>query len=177
MKKIIVLIALVIAPAVSFGQSMFDKLENMDDVSSFIINKDAFQLLQKFGGDMGGDNDAVEVFKLAQNLNELKVFKTNSSSIASQMETMVKTAVKKSNLTELMRFKDKGSKVKIYVKTDGNKDTVSEVLMYVNGISKMTEGHAESVIVSLTGVIDINNLSKLADKFTNDGKKRSKKSK
>lgn len=177
MKKIIVLIALVIAPAVSFGQSMFDKLENMEDVSSFIINKDAFQLLQKFGGDMGGDSDALEVFKMVQNLNELKVFKTNSTSVAAKMESMVKSAVKKSKLTELMRIKDKGSKVKIYVKTDGNKDTVSEVLMYVNGVSKMTEGHAESVIVSLTGVIDINKLSKLADKFANNGKKRSKKTK
>ena len=48
MKKILVLIALVIVPAMSFGQSMFDKLENMDVVSSFIVNKDAFQLLQKF---------------------------------------------------------------------------------------------------------------------------------
>ena len=45
--------------------------------------------------------------------------------------------------------------------------------MYVSGASELTGGHAESVIVSLTGVIDINKLSKLADKFTNDGKKKS----
>ena len=175
MKKIIVLIALVIAPAVSFGQSMFDKLENMEDVSSFIINKDAFQLLQKFNPDMGGDNEALEIFKMVQNLNELKVFKTNDLGVSKSMETMVSSAIKKSKLTELMRFKDKGSKAKIYVKTGGNSDTVSEVLMFVSGVSKITEGHAESVIVSLTGVIDINKLSKLADKFTNEGKKRSKK--
>jgi hypothetical protein len=171
MKKIIVLIALVIAPAVSFGQSTFDELENMDEVSSFFVNKEAFQLLQKFNPDMGGDNEALEVFKMIQDLKELKVFKTNDSGISKKMGVMVKTLVKKSNLTELMRFKDKGSKAKIYVKTGGNSDTVSEVLMYVSGVSKMTEGHAESVIVSLTGVIDINKLSKLADKFTNDGKK------
>ncbi len=173
MKKIIVLIALVIAPAISFGQSMFDKLENMEEVSSFIINKDAFQLLQKFNPNMGGDNEALEIFKMVQNLKELKVFKTNSSVVAKKMETMVASAIKKSKLTELMRFKDKGSKAKIYVKIDGNKDTVSEVLMFVSGASKMTEGHAESIIVSLTGVIDINKLAKLADKFTNEDKKKS----
>jgi len=173
MKKIIVLIALVIAPAVSFGQSMFDKLENMDDVSSFIINKDAFQLLQKFNPNMGGDGDAVDIFKMVQNLKELKVFKTNNSEVAKKMETMVASAVKKSNLTELMRFKENGSKAKIYVKLNGDKDTVSEVLMFVSGVSKMTEGHAESIIVSLTGVIDINKLAKLADKFTNGDKKKS----
>jgi hypothetical protein len=167
MKKIIVLIALVIAPAVSFGQSMFDKLEDMESVSSFIVNKDAFQLLQKFGG----DNEATEIFSMVENLKELKFFKTNDSKVATTMETMVKNAVKKSNLTELMRFKDKGSRAKIYVKTGGNSDTVSEVLMYVSGVSEMTDGHAESIIVSLTGVIDINKLSKLADKFTNGNKK------
>ncbi len=171
MKKIIVLIALVIVPAVSFGQSMFDKLENMEDVSSFIVNKDAFQLLQKFGGNMGGDSEAVEIFKMVQNLNELKVFKTNSVKVAKEMESMVNKSVSSSKLTELMRFKEKGSRAKIYVKTNGNKDTVSEVLMFVSGVSEMTEGNAESVVVSLTGEIDINKLSSLADKFSKEGKK------
>jgi hypothetical protein len=171
MKKILVLIALVIVPAISFGQSMFDKLENMDDVSSFIVNKDAFQLLQKFGGDLGGDNEAVEAFKLIQDLKELKVFKTNDSKVSKTMESMVNSAIKKSNLTELMRMKDKDARVRIYVKTGANKDFVSEVLMFVNGISRVSEGMAESVIVSLTGKIDINKLSKIANQFANDEKK------
>ena len=169
MKKVIVLIALVIAPAISFGQSMFDKLENMDEVSSFIVNKDAFILLQKFNPDM--DNEATEVFKMIQNLNELKVFKTEDPKVAKTMGDMVTSAVKKSKLTELMRVKDKNSRVKIYVKTGKNNDTVSEVLMYVSGVSEITEGHAESAVVSLTGVIDINKLSKLADKFSAEAKK------
>lgn len=172
MKKIIILIALVIVPALSFGQSTFDELENMDEVSSFFVNKEAFQLLQKFNPDMGGDNEALEVFKMIQELKELKVFKTNNSGISKKMGVMVNALVKKSNLTELMRFKDKGSRAKIYVKTGGNSDTVSEVLMYVSGVSEMTNGQAESVVVSLTGVIDINKLSKLADKFTNSNKKK-----
>jgi len=150
---------------------MFDKLENMEDVSSFIVNKDAFQLLQKFGGNMGGDSEAVEIFKMVQNLNELKVFKTNSVKVAKEMESMVNKSVSSSKLTELMRFKEKGSRAKIYVKTNGNKDTVSEVLMFVSGVSEMTEGNAESVVVSLTGEIDINKLSSLADKFSKEGKK------
>ena len=37
-------------------------------------------------------------------------------------ESMVNALVKKSNLTELMRFKDKGSRAKIYVKTGANSD-------------------------------------------------------
>ena len=155
----------------SFGQSMFDKLENMDVVSSFIVNKDAFQLLQKFGGDLGGDNEAVEAFKLIQDLKELKVFKTKDTKVSKTMESMVNSAIKKSNLTELMRMKDKDARVRIYVKTGANKDFVNEVLMFVNGISRVSEGMAESVIVSLTGKIYINKLSKIANQFANDGKK------
>jgi hypothetical protein len=170
MKKIILLIALVLAPVVSFGQSMFDKLENMEEVSSFIINKDAFQLLQQFNPEGGGDSEAMEVFKMIQELKELRVFKTEDAAAAKEMESMVGSAIKKSNLTELMRFKEKGSKAKIYVKTNGNKDTVSEVLMYMTGASELTDGFAESMIVSLTGVININKLSKLADTFAKKSK-------
>ena len=170
MKKIILLIALVLAPVVSFGQSMFDKLENMEVVSSFIINKDAFQLLQQFNPEGGGDSEAMEVFKMIQELKELRVFKTEDAAAAKEMESMVGSAIKKSNLTELMRFKEKGSKAKIYVKTNGNKDTVSEVLMYMTGASELTDGFAESMIVSLTGVININKLSKLADTFAKKSK-------
>ena len=60
--------------------------------------------------------------------------------------------------------------VKIYVKTGGKKNYVSEVLMFVKGISKKTDGNADSVIISLTGLIDINKLSKIADTFTKDKK-------
>ena len=75
-------------------------------------------------------------------------------------------------MIELMRVKDKGSRVNIYVKSGKNKDYVSEVLMFVNGVSKMTGGEAESVVISLTGTIDINKLSKLADKFSKEAKKK-----
>ena len=170
MKKIIVLIALVLAPVVSFGQSMFDKLENMDVVSSFIINKDAFQLLQQFNPEAGGDSEAMEVFKMIQELKELRVFKTEDPAAAKEMETMVGSAIKTSKLTELMRFKEKGSKAKIYVKTNGKKDTVSEVLMFMSGAEELTDGFAESLIVSLKGVININKLSKLADTFAKTNK-------
>lgn len=172
MKKLIAIIAFVAISATSYGQSMFDKLEDMDNVSSVVINKDAFQLLSKFNINMdGGDNEAMEIFKMVQDLKELKVFKTNSVDVANTMDKMVKSAVKKSKLTELMRVKEKGSRVYIYVKTGKNKDYVSEVLMFVKGIGKYSKGKAESIIVSLTGTIDINKLSKLADKFAKEAKK------
>ncbi len=166
MKKIIIIFAFVFTANLSFGQSMFDKLEDIDEVSSVVVNKDAFEILSKFnvGSD---DNEAMEVFNMVKELKELKVFSTESSSVSAQMEKMVKSAVSKNSLIELMRVKDKGSRVKIYVKTTKNKDFVSEVLMFVKDKGSK-KGGAESVIVSLTGTIDINKMSKLAETFSKD---------
>jgi hypothetical protein len=171
MKKILIIIALVALPIASYGQSIFDTLEDMDGVSSVIISKDAFEILSKFKSDKSDDgNEVMEFFNMIHNLNELKMFSTDNSSVASKMESMVKTSVKRSKLTELMRIKDKDSRVKIYVKAGKNKDYVSEVLMFVKEMNKHSNGKVSSVIVSLTGMIDINKLSKIADTVTNKAK-------
>ena len=91
--------------------------------------------------------------------------------VANKMETMVETAIKKQNLTQLMRIKEDDSRIKIYVKASNNKDFVSEVLMFIKGISKQTNKASESMVVSLTGNIDINKMSNLADTFLNEKKK------
>lgn len=169
MKKVILLFAFVFIANVSFGQSMFDKLEDLDEVSSVVVNKDAFEILSKFKVE-SEDNEAMEVFKMIQDLQELKVFSTENAKVSGQMESMVKSAITKSNLIELMRVKDKDSRVKIYVKSTKNKDFVSEVLMFVKD-KNSNNGSPESVIVSLTGNIDINKMSKLAETFSKDGKK------
>ena len=85
--------------------------------------------------------------------------------INNAVKDMTKT-YKKQNLTELMRIKEDDSRVKIYVKASKNKDYVSEVLMFVKGISKKTNKMSEAMVISLTGNIDINKMSELADTFT-----------
>ena len=171
MRKIVVIIALALVSNFSFGQSMFDKLEDMDGVSSVVVNKDAFEILSKFKVKSDG-NEAVEIFNMIQNLDELKFFKTEDSGIASQMEKMVSRAIKGSNMIELMRAKDDDSRVKIYVKSSKNKDVVSEVLMFMKGFNKKSDKAAETAVVSLTGLIDINKLSKIADTISKEKKKK-----
>ena len=167
MKKIILLIALAITTTISYGQSTFDQLEDMDGVMSVVISKDAFKILSKFNFESENEgNEMTEVFKMTENLNEFKTFSTKIPEIATQMESMVKNAVKVQKLTELMRLKEGNSKVWIYVKKTNYKDLVSEVLMLIKGIDKRTNGMSEALIVSLRGSIDINKMSALADTFT-----------
>jgi len=165
MKKIILLIALTITSMVTSAQSFFDVLEDMDGVDMVVVNKDMFELLSKFNPDKMKDNEAMQIFAMINDLKSFKMFSTDDSFIADKMEVMTNAAIKKNNLTELMRIKEDDSRIKIYVKSTKNKEYVSEVLMFIKGIDKQTKGISKSMIISLTGSIDINKMSDLADTF------------
>ena len=165
MKKIILLIALTITSMVTSAQSFFDVLEDMDGVDMVVVNKDMFELLSKFNPDKMKDNEAMQIFAMINDLKSFKMFSTDDSFIADKMEIMTNTAIKKHNLTELMRIKEDDSRIKIYVKATKNKEYVSEVLMFIKGIDKQSKGISKSMIMSLTGVIDITKMSDLADTF------------
>jgi hypothetical protein len=167
MKKIILLIAFIVAPLVTNAQSIFDSLEELDGVDMVVVTKDAFQLLKKFQpkNTKSDDNEVLQAFEMINDLNEFKMFSTDNLEIASKMEKMVNSAIKGSKLTELMRIKEDDSRIKIYVKATSNKDYVSEVLMFVKGIDKKTKGMSEAMVLSLTGNIDINKMSEYTDKM------------
>ena len=168
MKKTLFLIAMAITTTFSYGQSIFDKLEDMDGVMSVVISKDAFEILSKFNFDNDkGGNEMTKVFKMIDDLDEFKTFSTDEQEIAAQMENMVKSEVKVKKLTELMRLKEDNSKVWIYVEKTSMKDMVSEVLMLVKGIDEKTNGMSKAMIISLSGSIDINKMSTLVDTLTN----------
>ena len=165
MKKIIVLIALIVSPIIASAQSFFDSLEDLNGVDMVVVTKDAFELISKFKNLKIDDNEGMKVFEMIQDLKEFKMFSTNDSEVANKMEVMVNTSIKKENLTQLMRIKEDDSRVKIYVKASKSKDYVSEVLMFIKGFSSKTNKASEAVVVSLTGVIDINKISELANTF------------
>ncbi|TYP99196.1 uncharacterized protein DUF4252 [Tenacibaculum adriaticum] len=161
MKKVILILAVVFTSNVMFAQGMFDKLEDLDDVSTVVVTKDAFELLRKFPDANSKD---MKVFNTAKGLQELKVFSTENMSIASDMEKMVNAAIKKGDMTQLMRVKDKGSRVKIYIKATKNKDIVSEVLMFVKNKDEKDD-KPSSTVISLIGEINMNELAEIANDY------------
>ena len=165
MKKTILLLLFVTTPIVLTAQSLFDSLEDLNGVDMVVVTKDAFELISKFKNIKIEDNEGMKVFEMIQDLKEFKMFSTDDAKVATIMGDLVNASIKNQNLTELMRIKDDASRVKIYVKTTKNKEYVSEVLMFVKGLSKKTNKVSEAVIVSLIGSIDINKISELADTF------------
>ncbi|MDG1171839.1 MAG: DUF4252 domain-containing protein, partial [Polaribacter sp.] len=165
MKKTILLLLFATTPIVLTAQSLFDSLEDLNGVDMVVVTKDAFELISKFKNIKIEDNEGMKVFEMIQDLKEFKMFSTNDAKVATEMGELVNASIKKQNLTELMRIKEDASRVKIYVKTTKNKEYVSEVLMFIKGLSKKTNKVSEAVIVSLIGSIDINKISELADTF------------
>jgi len=146
-------------PFANYAQiSIFDKFEDMDDVTSVIVNKEAFKMLSKFKGNSPESKSYVE---MVQSLESLKVFTTESTTIASQMEEVVSKYLKSSKLVELMRVKDKDANVKIYIRPGKDENHVSELLMFVNDLSN--KANKQSVVLSLTGEIDLNKISEITD--------------
>lgn len=178
-KKLILIIAIAIVPFLGNAQtSVFDKFDGNDDVTTIAVSKKAFQLMAKFGG---GSEEAKEYASMIENLDGLKVFTTESKSIAANMQKTVKSYLKSSNLEELFRVDDKEANVRIYVKEGRNDDHVKELLMFVNGIGKHFDNNdehkAEAIILSLTGDIDLNKIAELTEKFNIKGAEHLKKAK
>ena len=174
MKKIILLIGVILMSFNTYAQSsIFDKFEDMDDVSSVIVSKEAFKMLAKF---KGGGEEGQEYLEMVQNLSSFKVFTTEKLEIAKQMTDVMENYLKSSKLTELMRVKDDDTNVRIYIRQGKDEDHVSELLMFVNGVGKYMKDSdspvkAETVILSLTGDIDLNKISELTEShIPNSGK-------
>jgi hypothetical protein len=156
--RIILAAVLVMSVWMAKAQSQFDKFEDIEGVTSVIVNQKAFSLMSK----IGSESDE-EYLSLIQNIESLKVFATESAEVAKQMEVEVKKYLASGNLEELMRVKDGGSNVIIYVKEGKSEDFVKELFMFVKDGGENSD--KESVIISLTGDIDLKQISKLTDKM------------
>ncbi|MEM8999301.1 MAG: DUF4252 domain-containing protein [Bacteroidota bacterium] len=179
MRKNILILFVAVLPLSGFSQSLFDKYEELDDVTSVVVNQSMFNLLAKIDVDVD-DPEAQDFMDIAKSVNSLKVFTTDNKSIGDDMKASVNKYLKSTSLTELMRVKDKDANVKFYIKEGKDADHVSELLMFVTGLKEVeADGRKfETVLLSLTGNIDLNKINsltnkmKLPEQLNNAGKKQ-----
>ncbi len=168
MKKLIILIAVVLLPFAGFSQSIFDKYEDLDNVSAVVVNQSMFRLLSKIDVEVD-DPEAKDFMDIAQSLKNLKVFITEDKKVSADMLKTMNSYLKSAKLEELMRIKDKDANIKFYIKEGKDADHVSELLMFVTGMKNANvevDGRKfETVLLSLTGDIDLNKISSLTNKM------------
>jgi hypothetical protein len=163
MRKLILITALVFISNTIFAQqSLFDKLNGQETVSSVIVNKKMFSLLSKMKVE---DKETQQYVNLIKKLDNLKVFVTSNASKASEMKSAADKYLKTASLEELMQVNDKGKLVKIFVKSGATDSQIKELFMFIEG-----SGKDETVLMSLTGNFDLNELSVLTEKMNLPGR-------
>ncbi len=175
MKKTLTLfvLALLMMPLTAMAQSsIFDKYSDNTDVSFVSIKPKMFQMLAKI--DINTDDpEAQEFLNMVNSITSFKTMATDNKAIASDIAVWVNK--RKNSLEELMEVKDNGTVVKFYVKEGKDENHVSELLMFVNGLDAIMKNQdisingekrsIETVLISFTGDIDLNQISKLANKM------------
>ena len=160
MRKSIVVFVFILLPTVFFGQAAFDKYDGQDDVTSVIVNKKMFQMMGSVKMDTKNKEEQ-QYLNLIKKLDNLKVFTTNSTRVTADMKVTSEKYMKSAGLEELMRVNDNGKNIKISVKSGTNDSQIKELLMFMEGSSKGNE----TVLMSLTGDFDLNEISVLTDKM------------
>ena len=174
MKKLVLILAIAILPVASFAQSIFDQFEDLDGVTSVVVNQNMFKLLSKIDVETN-DPESQDYINMIQNLTSLKVLTTGDEAISAKMKSEVDRYLNKAKLQELMRVKDGEQTVKFYIKEGKNEDHVSELLMFITGLKEVTKDsnvtingqkrEFETVLLTLTGDIDLKQISKLTNKM------------
>jgi hypothetical protein len=159
MKKIIIIVVVVLVSNTFFGQSAFDKFDGQDDVTSIIVNKKMFELMSKVKMDVT-DKQTQQYLNLIKKLDNLKVFTTKSTRVENEMKVTAEKYSKTAGLEELMRVNENGRNIKILVKSGVSSSQVRELLMFIEGAK-----NDETVLMSLTGDFDLNEISVLTDKM------------
>ncbi|UQD57596.1 DUF4252 domain-containing protein [Flavobacterium sp. K5-23] len=159
-KKFIITLMLVLISSPFFAQNAFDKYEGQKEVTFLIVNRKMFDLMSKVKVDTS-DRETQQYMNLIKKLDNLKVFTTTSVTTTADMKATAERYIKTSGLEELMRVNDSGKSVKIFVKSGATDTQIRELLMFIEGGSKANE----TVLMSLTGNFDLNEISILTDKM------------
>ncbi|MAW94740.1 MULTISPECIES: DUF4252 domain-containing protein [unclassified Leeuwenhoekiella] len=162
MRKLVITILLVSLSLTGFSQS-FEKFEDMKDVTAMVMNQKMFKLLGKMDLD-SKDPEMKNYINMVNSLKEIQVYATKNSSAASMMKSEFNAYKGSQKLEQLMRVKDDGKNVNFYYKPGKSEDFVSEFLMFLNG-----EGDEDTVIIKITGDIDLKEIGKIASSINFEG--------
>lgn len=157
MRKLILSLIVVLSTNTFFAQTIFDKFEDQDGITAVVVNKKMFSLLSKMKVE---DKATQQYVNLIKKLDNLRVFVTKSDKKADEMKAISEKYIKSASLEELMKVNEKGKSVKIFVKSGSTDSQIKELMMFVQG-----SGNEETVLMSLVGDFDLNELSILTDKM------------
>jgi hypothetical protein len=163
MKTIAIFIITVLLSGITYAQD-FSKYANMSGVTSVVINKNMFKLMNKLDLD-SEDPEVQEYINMINDLQDIKIFTTSDPEISKQLNADAEKYLSKNKLEELMRIQEDGQRVLFLYQPGKTDDEINQLVMHVNN----SNGESESVLIIVNGLIDLNQVSKLANKLNVPG--------
>ncbi len=158
MKKTGFIFILMMSFGLIHAQSMFDKYEDYDNVTSVVVTDEMFKLLKEIEPESA---EAQEEISVLSNLTGLKVFVTDDPKTGAEITNDAQRYIQQHQMVELMRINDNDNKVKFYIVKGDQPHIARELIMIVNSIDN---GQKNTVVMLVTGHIDLKKLSKLNKK-------------
>ena len=158
-KKLMLTLVFTLVSSTFFAQSIFDKFDGQEGVTSIIVNNKMFDLMSKVKMD-ASDKETQQYLSLIKKLDDLKVFTTKSARLENEMKAVADKYIKTAGLEELMRVSEDGRNIKILVKSGANDTQIKELFMFIEGAK-----NDETVLMSLKGNFDLNEIAVLTNKM------------
>ncbi|MBP3713721.1 MAG: DUF4252 domain-containing protein [Phocaeicola sp.] len=150
MKRIVFLFIITWCATYCFGQeSSLEKFTDMDGVKSVYISKAMLSLMPSL------DVDGVDIGKTATKLDNIQILSTEKTDIREKMSKEVKALASKGKVEELMRVKEDGENVHIYMKDLGNKK--NEFILFNDDKDELT-------IIIITGSLTLTDIQNIVNK-------------
>lgn len=121
----------------------------MDGVKSVYISKAMLSLMPSL------DVDGVDIGKTATKLDNIQILSTEKTDIREKMSKEVKALASKGKVEELMRVKEDGENVHIYMKDLGNKK--NEFILFNDDKDELT-------IIIITGSLTLTDIQNIVNK-------------
>ncbi|KFC61023.1 hypothetical protein FEM08_01450 [Flavobacterium gilvum] len=131
-----------------------------------------FELMSKMKVDTS-NKEMQEYMNLIKKLDNLQSYTSLDEGIRKEMKVTADKYIKTAGLEELMRIKNEEGTTRIMVKSGAKENQIKELLMIIDGKAKgsIVDARAKgasdeaTVLVSLTGDFDLNEISVLTDKM------------
>ncbi|PRP66320.1 DUF4252 domain-containing protein [Nonlabens agnitus] len=165
MKKIITLV-LFFALAITANAQNFDEVGNLKHVSETRVTSAMFKMIAGIDSE---DPEFAQLMKTVGNLKDLRVYTTDDMNSAQKMRTFTDGMIAKNKMELLMSNKEDGQKFTFHMRK-GNTDTkIRELVMFMED----ADGNkADTVLLVITGDLDLNEIARITQKMNIPGQKQ-----
>jgi hypothetical protein len=160
MKKIIWILIFSIVSVVLRAQTVFDKFDGREGITSVVVNKKMFQMMASVNVGTT-DKETQNYLNLIRKLDNLKVFTTSNPRISSEMKSTAENYSQTVSLDAMLKRNENGNNIKVWVKTGGAENNIKELLLF----REESKEDNRAVLMSLTGDFNWDDVAILSDKM------------